>query len=143
MKNIVFSANYHGTTTSRILLAMRLFFGVLFIIHGYEKLVNFETLSTMFPDPFWMGSETSLVLVIIAEVFCAMALIAGFLFRLVLLPMIFTMGVAFFYAHGARIDEGELSLIYLGVFLMMYFTGPGRYSMDNLIYYGTCESFIS
>lgn len=143
MKNIVFPTDYHGSTTSRILLAMRFFFGVLFLMHGYEKLVNFEALTTMFPDPFGIGVDTSLILVIFAEFFCAIALIVGFLFRLILLPMIFTMGVAFFYAHGGSIAAGELALIYFGVFVMMLITGPGRYSMDSLIYQGTCEDFIS
>lgn len=142
MKNLLFTTNFHGPTMSRLLLAMRLFFGVLFLLHGYEKIVNFETLSTLFPDPFGMGADTSLILVVFAEFFCAMALIAGFLFRLTLLPMIFTMLIAFFYAHGGSIADGELALIYLGVFIMMLFTGPGRYSMDNLIHFGMCGEFM-
>ena len=142
MKNLIFPTNFHEPTMSRLLLVMRLFFGVLFLMHGYDKLVNYETLSTLFPDPFGIGVDTSLVLVVFAEFFCAMALIVGFLFRLILLPMIFTMGVAFFYAHGASIADGELALIYLGVFIMMLLTGPGRYSMDNLIYFGACEEFM-
>lgn len=143
MKNILFPADYHGVTTSRILFVMRLFFGMLFMMHGYEKLVSFEVLTSMFPDPFGIGVDVSLILVIFAEFFCAMSLIVGFLFRLILLPMIFTMGVAFFYAHGANIADGELSLIYLGVFILLLITGPGRYSMDNLIYQGTCLDFVS
>ena len=29
--------------------------------------------------------------------------------------------------------EGELALIYLVVFIILFFTGPGRYSLDYLI----------
>jgi putative oxidoreductase len=47
--------------------------------------------------------------------------------------MIFAMGVAFFSWHGGGMQEGELSLIYFVVFLMMLVAGPGRYSLDHLI----------
>jgi putative oxidoreductase len=108
-------------------------FGILFISHGYEKLMDYEVLATVFPDPLGVGASLSLTLVIFAELFCAMAFIAGFLFRLSVLPMIFAMGVAFFSWHGGGMQEGELSLIYFVVFLMMLVAGPGRYSLDHLI----------
>jgi putative oxidoreductase len=49
------------------------------------------------------------------------------------LPMIVAMGVAFFDVHDAMIPEGELALIYMTVFIILFLTGPGRYSMDYLI----------
>ena len=49
------------------------------------------------------------------------------------LPMIVAMGVAFFDVHDAMMPEGELSLIYLVMFIILFFTGPGRYSLDYLI----------
>jgi putative oxidoreductase len=139
MKNILFPQHYHGAAFSRLLLGMRILFGVLFMTHGYIKLMEFEVLSLTFPDLIGIGAELSLVLVIFAEFFCAMGFIAGFLFRLTLLPMIFAMGVAFFMAHGGSIVNGELALIYLIVFLMMLLAGPGRYSVDNLIHFITCD----
>ena len=140
MKKFIFPSTYPEAPISRLLLALRLFFGVLFLLHGYAKLVNYEALSVTFPDPLGVGSNLSLVLVILAEFFCSLTFIAGFLFRLSLLPMIFTMCVAFFYAHGGSIAEGELAFIYLGVFILMFFTGPGLYSIDNLIRCGTSDS---
>ena len=47
--------------------------------------------------------------------------------------MIVAMGVAFFDVHDAMIPEGELALIYMTVFIILFLTGPGRYSMDYLI----------
>ena len=47
--------------------------------------------------------------------------------------MIVSMGVAFFDVHDAMLPEGELSLIYLVVFVVLYITGPGRYSVDYLL----------
>ena len=133
MKNFFFPQDYPSPAYSRFLLGFRLLFGILFISHGYEKLMDYEVLATVFPDPLGVGASLSLTLVIFAELFCAMAFIAGFLFRLSVLPMIFAMGVAFFSWHGGGMQEGELSLIYFVVFLMMLVAGPGRYSLDHLI----------
>ena len=44
-----------------------------------------------------------------------------------------TMSVAFFDVHDAIFPEGELSFIYLMLFLLLYITGPGKYSVDYLI----------
>lgn len=134
MKKFFFPSVFPDASVSRLLLTLRLFFGILFLMHGIDKLANFEVLSYSFPDPLGMGSHLSLVLVILAEVFCALTFIGGFLFRISLLPMIFAMFIAFFYAHGGSIADGELAFIYLGVFLLLLVTGPGRYSADYLIY---------
>lgn len=133
MKKFFFPQDYPSPAYSRFLLGIRLLFGVLFITHGYAKLMDYEALATAFPDPLGMGASLSLTLVILAEVFCALAFIAGFLFRLSLLPMIFAMGVAFFSWHAGAMQDGELSFIYFAVFLMMFVAGPGRYSLDNFI----------
>ena len=47
--------------------------------------------------------------------------------------MIIAMGVAFFDIHDAVLPEGELALIYLIVFIILFITGPGRFSVDYLI----------
>ena len=134
MKQFFFPSVFPDASVSRLLLTLRLFFGFLFLMHGIDKLANFEVLSYSFPNPLGMGSHLSLVLVILAEVFCALTFIGGFLFRISLLPMLFAMFIAFFYAHGGSIADGELAFIYLCVFLLLLVTGPGRYSADYLIY---------
>ena len=53
--------------------------------------------------------------------------------RLILIPMIISMGVAFFDVHDAILPEGELSLIYMITFFILFLVGPGRYSLDYLI----------
>ena len=134
MKQFFFPSVFPDASVSRLLLTLRLFFGFLFLMHGIDKLANFEVLSYSFPNPLGMGSHLSLVLVILAEVFCALTFIGGFLFRFSLLPMLFAMFIAFFYAHGGSIADGELAFIYLCVFLLLLLKGPGRYSADYLIY---------
>ena len=53
--------------------------------------------------------------------------------RILLIPMILSMAVAFFDIHDGMMPEGELSLIYLVIFLGLFIAGPGRYSVDYLI----------
>lgn len=116
--------------SSTILLIARICLGTLFLSHGIQKWLYYGELYSNFPDPLHVGSAWSLILVIIAEVVCSAFFIFGFLYRLVLLPMIFAMGMAFFVIHDGALDGGELSLFYMLAFLFMYFAGPGRYSVD-------------
>jgi putative oxidoreductase len=47
--------------------------------------------------------------------------------------MILTMAVAFFDIHDGMMPQAELSLIYLIIFLGIFMTGPGKYSLDYLV----------
>ena len=118
---------------SILILCLRVFFGIIFLLHGFDKLINFNQLSYTFPSAFGFGSYMTLMLSIFAEFCCSMFLITGLLVRLTVIPMIIAMAVAFFDVHDAMFPEGELALIYLIMFVILYFTGPGRYSLDYLI----------
>ena len=131
--NFLFPQRFRGKGVSVLLLLIRIFFGVMFFMHGVDKMMNFSQLSFTFPDIMGFGSYMSLMLAIFAEFCCSLFLIAGLLLRITLIPMIITMGVAFFDIHDAMIPEGELALIYLVVFIILYLVGPGRYSADYLI----------
>lgn len=100
----------------------------------HSKWSNFDTMSTMFPDPLGIGSSASLSLAIFGEVICSLGFIVGAFYRLALIPMIFTMCIAFFVIHGADpFAVKELALVYLAIFVLMYIAGPGNYSVDRLI----------
>lgn len=119
---------------SVLLLVVRLFFGLLFLTHGYGKLMGHASLPELFADPFGLGSIISYWMVVFAEVVCSFALIFGLLQRIALIPMLFTMCTAFFIVHGPdAFATKELSFIYLVVFVILYITGPGKYSFDALI----------
>jgi putative oxidoreductase len=96
-------------------------------------MANFNELSQTFPDVLGFGSYMSLMVSIFSEFCCSLFLITGLIVRITLIPMIISMAVAFFDVHDGMFPQGELSLIYLMMFVIIYITGPGRVSIDYLI----------
>ena len=131
--NFLFPQYCRDRVISLLILALRLFFGILFFSHGLEKMMNFNELSYSYPSVFGFGSYMTLMLSIFSEFACSIFLVAGLLVRITVIPMIAAMAVAFFDIHDGMFPDGELSLIYLVLFVILYITGPGRYSFDYLI----------
>lgn len=130
IQNFLFPT-YNSVMLSITLLLARLVFGAMFISHGLQKLAGFTMLSNSFPSVMGMGSRLSLCLAIFAEVFCTMGFITGFLYRLSMLPMIFTMCMAAFVIHAKDpFSSKELALLYLFIFILMYILGPGSFAAD-------------
>ena len=131
--NFLFPKYLRGKGVSLLILLVRVVFGVLFFTHGLDKMMNFTELVNVYPSVLGFGSYMTLMVTIFCEFCCSLFLIAGLLVRLMTVPMIIAMGVAFFDIHDAILPEGELALIYFIVFIVLFLTGPGRYSIDFLI----------
>ena len=131
--NFLFPQYLRGRGVSFMILFVRIFFGALFLMHGLDKMMNFSQLSVTYPSVFGLGSYATLMLAIFCEFACSIFLITGTLTRIILIPMVVSMAVAFFDIHDGMMPDGELSLIYLIVFFVLFVTGPGRYSVDYLI----------
>jgi len=132
--SFLFPTKSNTTKVSLLLLAVRIIFGILLMNHGIQKWTNFQELSAVFPDPLGVGSPLSLGLAIFGELACSMAFIIGFLYRLAMIPMVFTMAVAFFVIHGNDpFATKELAFVYLVVFILMYIIGPGKFAVDRWI----------
>ena len=87
-----------------------------------------------FPDPIGLGPTLSFWLVILAEILCSFGFILGALFRLSLIPMIFTMCVSLLFVHGGDpLTKMEPAISYLTIFVLMFFTGPGDFSIDVIM----------
>lgn len=120
--------------SSAALLFIRVAIGFLMITHGWGKLQNFEAMSTAFPDPLGVGVKTSLILAIGAEFFASIFVIFGLLTRLSLIPLMFTMGMAFFVIHANDpLTSKELALVYLVTYIFLFIKGAGKLSLDNLL----------
>ncbi|MDL2290280.1 DoxX family protein [Paludibacteraceae bacterium OttesenSCG-928-F17] len=127
--------NENNTLKNVGLLIFRLLVGVFMLTHGWAKLSSFESMKLVFPDPLGVGSGLSLSLIIVAEFGCSILIILGLFTRLAVLPLMFGMIIAAFVIHGADpFAVKELSLLYLGLYAALLFTGAGRYSADRLIF---------
>lgn len=133
----LFSTKYSDNGVSFGLLLLRIVFAGIMIKIGYGKLTGFNgILEHGFMNFMGLGPKASLALVVFAEFFCAILVLAGLLTRLATIPLIITMGVAFFKAHKAVVfgeNDGQSALMYLTVFLVILLAGPGKFSLDKLI----------
>lgn len=116
-------------------LILRFFFGLFMLTaHGWGKLANFSERSGKFGDPLGVGTELSLTLAVFAEVFCAMFVMIGLFTRPALIPLIITMAVIVFIHHALDpFKMKELAIIYMIGYIVLFITGPGKYSFDHLI----------
>lgn len=122
-------------------LFMRIFVGAMMLMHGIGKLQNYNAIVNSFPDPLGIGSAASFTLITLTEVGCSVLLIMGLLTRLATLPLIFGMFVATFIAFPDKsFAEGELSFMYMGIYIMLLISGGGRYALDAFVFpYWTAE----
>ena len=127
-----FSSPNRLTTTDWGLLFLRLGVALLMANHGYGKLSNFSEMSGKFADPVGIGMTASLALTVFAEFFCSVFIGLGVLTRFSAIPLAVTMAVAAFVIHADDPwGKKELAVIYLLVYIALFFTGPGRISLDK------------
>ncbi|MFZ1676479.1 MAG: DoxX family protein [Saprospiraceae bacterium] len=109
--------------------------GLLLLPHGLQKLTAFGEKSSEFYNFLHLGGPVSMALTIFSEVGCSILLILGFCTRLIIFPLILTMVVVVFLINGhATLGDKEEGLLYLIPFVVIFITGPGRISMDQLFF---------
>ena len=132
MKKILF--DHKAISIDLGILLLRLFFGAAMLTHGYPKFIKMMSGDFSFGDPLGIGHEASLILTVFAEFFCSILLIIGLFTRLTTIPLMITMGTAFFIVHGADpFGTKEKAILFLGAYMVIFFTGPGKYSLDKKI----------
>lgn len=146
------TARRYDTMTSAGLLILRLGIGGYMLTHGWGKLqMLLAGEFDKFADPIGVGNTLSLILIVLAEFLCALLVVAGLLTRAAAVPLVIAMAVAAFLVHGsdpwtasaaAKLffagestfpRSKEPALMYLVVFLALFFTGGGRFSLDAII----------
>lgn len=126
--------SYRPLHTDLAILLFRLIFGGLFVYHGYTKLMAYDQILPMFGDIIGIGSKLSFNLVIFAELVCGFMVAVGFLTRLAVIPILITMIVAYFIAHGKDpFQVKELAFLFLTICVPIFIAGSGRLSVDGLI----------
>jgi putative oxidoreductase len=112
------------------LLILRLLAGIALITHGYEKIQN----------PFaWMGPEATTpaffqLMAAIAEFGGAIAWIFGLLTPLFSLLVACTMATAIYHHLFIFGGSFEMALLYFAIAALLFFVGPGRFSVDKKLF---------
>ncbi|MBI5661766.1 MAG: DoxX family protein [Ignavibacterium album] len=107
---------------------------IMLFAHGLPKLNRLLAGEITFADPLGIGITFSLVLAVFSEFFCSVLIIAGLFTRVSLIPLIITMFVAGFVHHSADpFAQKEKALLFLLIFVFLFITGPGRYSLSRII----------
>lgn len=128
----------HGFLPSTGILILRIAAGYFMLVHhGWPKLQSFNERSDSFFDFLGLGPTISLILALGAEVVCSICLMLGLGTRLILIPLMILSIVIAFVVHGEDpIKEKELILMYFATYVALFLTGPGRYSLDSLLFSG-------
>lgn len=136
MKRFSFTSIAYSTTSFNIaMLLLRIFFGVILMLkHGFDKVRNFDTLQHNFYNFIGMGPKASLILALVAEIFCSLLVVMGLFTRWACLPLLITFLVIIFgHDAGKDLMDSEMAIFYFTAFLVILFCGPGQISVDGMI----------
>jgi putative oxidoreductase len=134
MKKLL-TANENTNGVDVALLIARVSIAVLMLTHGLPKLgMLLSGEPIQFPALFGLTAGMSLGLTVFAEVICSLLILVGLATRLAVIPLGITMLVALFVIHVADpLAKQEPALQYLLVYVVLFFAGSGKYSVDYLL----------
>ena len=117
-------------------LLARILLALLFLIAGYNKLMNPAGTAGYFGKLGLPMPDVLVWLVIAVEVIGGVLVVVGWKTRLVaLIMMLFTLGTALighkFWADPSQATQFLKNLAIMGGFLMLMYAGPGRISADK------------
>lgn len=122
-----------ATWTPRVLSALRVITGLLFLEHGSAKLLHFP-LSSELP------AELPPILIVagILELAGGAFIAAGLFTRIVAFVLSGEMAAAYFMVHAPSsffplVNHGEGAILYCFIFLYLAFAGGGEWSLDRAL----------
>ena len=117
------------------ILLIRIAVSILMLTHGLPKLMKFFADEPVaFANIMGLGAGVSLAIAILAEVVCSIFLMLGLATRPALIPLILTMAVAVLHIHAEDpLAVKEKAIMYLLIYVILFFTGSGKYSLDNML----------
>jgi putative oxidoreductase len=118
--------------TPYALAALRIVTALLFMEHGTQKLLGFPPSPNPGPPLLSLLGFQGVL-----ELFGGFLLVLGLFTRPVAFLLSGDMAVAYFMAHAPRsfflvLNGGDAAILYCFVFLLLVFTGPGAWSIDEL-----------
>jgi putative oxidoreductase len=118
-----------------VILIIRISISLLMFTHGWPKLMKYFSGEPIGFVNFWgLGAGISLALAVFAEVVCSVLLILGLATRAALIPLLITMAIAILHIHAEDpLAVKEKAILYFLTYLLLFFTGSGRYSLDRML----------
>jgi putative oxidoreductase len=114
------------------LFIFRITVSIMLMVHGVQKLDILLSSDLQFSDPIGLGSTLTLILVLIAEIFCPIFIIIGYKTRFASIgPIILMLVVVFIVKAGNPFEVREVALLYLVSYITIGLLGPGKLSIDK------------
>ena len=118
----------------------RVLLSVIFIVAGYNKLVAITGTTAYFTRLGMPVPQVTAWVVAIFEIAAGLMILVGFKTRWVALALCIFTGIAAFLGHkfwavppeqySNQLNHALKNLAIMGAFLLLYASGPGRYSVD-------------
>lgn len=126
----------YTTPINVALLALRIIVAIMMLTHGGPKFMRLLDGNLKFGDPIGIGSELSFILVVFSEFFCSIFILIGLGTRMASLPLLFTVLVILLVAKGADPVFDHVNILaYIATYILLFFTGSGKYSLDYKLFY--------
>ncbi|WP_425235704.1 DoxX family protein [Ulvibacterium sp.] len=135
LKHKIFNSEPSFLSKDCTLLFFRILVSLSMInTHGMKKLLSFEDTVKHIPDPIGVGGEISAVVAIVANIVAPLFIIVGLTTRLAAMATLSVTLMGFFIVHGNDPwAVRDVPLMYSLAYLLIFFMGPGKYSLDNKI----------
>ena len=118
-------------------LVLRLFIGILFVVHGWAKIRNPKQAAVWVKSTGWAWAAGFAYAFTFLEFFGGIALVIGFLTRIVAILFVLQMIATTVFARaklGKKLMGGwETDLLFLVGALALVFLGAGAWSVDALL----------
>lgn len=140
IKNLfLYSVGHTYSNLSRLFL--RLFTGIMFLQLSIRQMLDYDVIVPNFDGFLGMSPETSVTILVIVELLCAVCIMLGFLTRLaVLCPLVLMLMVENVIMSSGKTFAAQLfnfhpgyPVMFIGIFIFMLLAGPGKISLDYII----------
>ena len=101
---------------------------LVLLIHGWPKLLHWQTELQLIDDPLHLGKAVTLACALFAEVICPLAIMAGVWTRLACLPFLFLLLVSMLLVLAKwTLEQGQFGWLLIILFSTIALAGPGRF----------------
>ena len=143
----LFAVGHNSRAVDVGLLSLRIMVTTSLIYHhGLSKVFEWQLLTTHpTNDPIGIGIVPSLIFAGFTDLFCAVLVLFGFATRIASFFCAITLATVCFIIDRALMPpfwpaphsgRGELTWIYMAIFITLMFAGPGLYSLDSKLGWG-------